>query len=632
MVEHAPALVWSAGPDARHDYFNATWLAFTGRSLDQETGDGWLTGVHPDDVTACLARLRQSVERRRPFELEYRLRRHDGVYRRVIDRGMPYTDDVGVFRGYVGNCFDVDDYRAREESFGINDFFDMSLDNLCVVGFDGYFKRLNASWTRTLGWTAEELMSQPSEHLLHPDDHAETLTGRKRLHLGSGLGPLVNRYRCKDGTYRWFEWRSVAHTDRELVYAAARDITEQKLAAQRLSQVEATHEKLQRQLVFADRMASVGTLAAGVAHEINNPLAYVMANLNVLIEGLQSFRAEPSAAQIEEAREMAVEALAGAERIRKIVRGLKTFSRAEEERRTVIDVHPLLELSINMTFNEIRHRARLVKDYGKLPLVEADDARLGQVFINLLINAAQAIAEGDIAANEIRIVTSTDAAGRAVIEVRDTGKGIPASLLGRVFDPFFTTKPVGIGTGLGLSISHNIVTGLGGELTVTSELGRGTTFRVVLPPAAAPEAAALAPGQPQRRATVRASVLVVDDEPSIGTVLRRMLHDHDVTAVTSARQALELIGAGKAFDVIISDLMMPEMSGMDFYDELVRHAPALTSRVVFATGGAFTPIANAFLDRVTNECIEKPFDLEGVRALVQRFARQREATGAGGDG
>jgi CheY-like chemotaxis protein/two-component sensor histidine kinase len=316
---------------------------------------------------------------------------------------------------------------------------------------------------------------------------------------------------------------------------------------------------------------------------------------------------------------MAVEAEEGAERIRKIVRGLKTFSRAEEERRAVIDVRPLLELSIDMAFNEIRHRARLVKSYGQAPLVEADEARLGQVFINLLVNAAQALPEGHSDANEIHIVTSTDAAGRAVIEVSDTGAGIPAHLIGRIFDPFFTTKPVGIGTGLGLSICHNIVASLGGEISVTSEEGVGTTFRIVLPPAVeAPRAARLAPSA-RKQAMACAAVLVLDDEAAIGTVLRRVLCDHEVTAVTTAKQALELLSSGKHFDVIFSDLMMPEMSGMDFYAELQLSFPRLAERVIFVSGGAFTPSAKAFLDRVPNQRIDKPFDARSVRDIVQKL-------------
>jgi CheY-like chemotaxis protein len=320
---------------------------------------------------------------------------------------------------------------------------------------------------------------------------------------------------------------------------------------------------------------------------------------------------------------MSLDVQAGAERIRKIVRGLKTFGRAGEERRLVFDVHPVLELSIDMTYNEIRHRARLVKDYGKTPLVEADDARLAQVFINLLINAAQAIPEEDATANEIRILTSTDAAGSAVIEVRDTGAGIPASIIARVFDPFFTTKPIGVGTGLGLSICHNIVNAMGGAITVTSESGHGATFRVVLPAARASATQAAPVPVPPKAIAPRGTVLVVDDEASVGDVLRRVLRGHDVTAVTSAAEALARLDAGERYDVILSDLMMPAMSGMELHAEVSRRSPEVAARMVFISGGAFTPTAHAFLDRVVNERVEKPFDPQHVRDIVERYVKRR---------
>jgi two-component system cell cycle sensor histidine kinase/response regulator CckA len=543
----------------------------------------------------------------------------------TLEEYRVWVDRHGLARE-AGRPTQLRDRDAGELSAGARDFFEMSLDNLSVAGFDGYLKRVNPSWTRTLGWSAEELMSRPSVEFVHPEDREATLTGRQRLKTGSELGPLVNRYICKDGTYRWFEWRSVADVERGLVYAAARDVTEQKRTDERLAQAKELQEKLQQQLIFANRMASVGTLAAGVAHEINNPLSFVAANIAMIIEGLETLGDEHSPQRIKELNEMALDVQVGAERIRKIVRGLKTFSRAEKEQLAVIGVIPVLELAINMTFNEFRHRARLVKDYGKLPLVEADEARLGQVFINLLVNAAQAIPEGDRHTNEIRIVTSTDAAGRAVIEVRDTGVGIPAQLLDRVFDPFFTTKPVGIGTGLGLSICHNIVTGMGGEITVASEEGRGTTIRVVLNAAAAVTTQTAAPATAPEEAIVCAAILVVDDEPSIGIVLRRVLREHQVTAVTTAKEALELLTAGKHFDVVLSDLMMPKMSGMDFYEEVARRFPALAGRVVFISGGAFTPAAAAFLDRISNERIEKPFDPRRVREIVQRLVGSRSSS------
>jgi two-component system cell cycle sensor histidine kinase/response regulator CckA len=282
----------------------------------------------------------------------------------------------------------------------------------------------------------------------------------------------------------------------------------------------------------------------------------------------------------------------------------------------------VLELAVNMAFNEIRHRARLVKDFGSVPFVDADDARLGQVFINLLVNAAQSLPEGNTDGNEIRLVTSTDALGRALVEIRDTGAGIPPALLTRVFDPFFTTKPIGIGTGLGLAICHNIITGMGGEISVQSELGRGTTFRVALPASrgALPVVAPVV-RDPTALPLRPATVLVVDDEPAVGFAVRRVLKKHDVVVVTKAQEALDLLDSGKEFDVILSDLMMPGMSGIDFHAALTKRHPKMAARVVFVTGGAFTTEANAFLDKVTNERMEKPFDLLQLREMVQKFVK-----------
>jgi PAS domain S-box-containing protein len=485
------------------------------------------------------------------------------------------------------------------DGVGYVTFFEMSLDHLCVDGFDGYWKRLNPSWSRTLGWTAQEMMAVPLIQFVHPDDRDGVLNARSNLTHGQPLLGLTNRYRCKDGSYRWFEWRSVADVPRELVYAIARDVTAEREAAAEL-------DRLRRQLMLADRLASVGTLAAGVAHEINNPLAYVCSNLDMLIEQLAG-----------EALQMAREAREGADRIRTIVRGLKTFSRSEAERRHTIDVIPVIELSINMANNEIRHRAQLVRDYGPIPPVEADDSRLGQVFINLLVNAAQAISDHDAERNEIRIITSTDTAGNAVIEVCDTGRGIPPDALEHIFEPFFTTKPAGVGTGLGLSICHTIVSAMGGQIVARNRPTGGASFRLTLPRATATPA--VAPPRPQPAPTTRrASVLVVDDDVSVATSLARQLRQHDVTSATSARAALELVHSGKKFDVILSDLMMPGMSGMELHAELERTAPDLAARMVFITGGAFTTAANAFLDRIENERLDKPFTGAEVRAAIER--------------
>jgi CheY-like chemotaxis protein len=234
------------------------------------------------------------------------------------------------------------------------------------------------------------------------------------------------------------------------------------------------------------------------------------------------------------------------------------------------------------------------------------------------MNAAQALPEGHRDHNEIRAVTTPDGAGRAVVEIRDTGAGIPASAMARIFDPFFTTKAVGVGTGLGLSICHTIVTAMGGEISAASEPGRGTTIRVVLPAASHQRIHVAAPPVDGPHTSRRAVVLVVDDEPAVGIAMGRVLRHHEVTVASTAKKALELLDAGKRFDVIFCDLMMPEMSGMDFYDELTLRFPGVARRVIFVSGGAFT--ARASVSRPGDQRrIDKPFDPHTVRTLVQRY-------------
>jgi two-component system NtrC family sensor kinase len=249
-----------------------------------------------------------------------------------------------------------------------------------------------------------------------------------------------------------------------------RDITERK--------------ELQQKLHTADRMASLGTLAAGVAHEINNPLAFMQSNVRFVVEELRSVAidADPSIQKrLLELEEALMETLSGGDRVSDIVRDLKTFSRGDDGSRGPVNLHKVLDLCANIARNQLRHRAKLVKSYGELPLLQASESRLAQLFLNLIINAAQAIPEGrDVNANEVRITTRQED-GFAVVEVKDTGVGIPPENLHRLFDPFFTTKPVGVGTGLGLSICHGIVSALGGRIAVESEPGKGTTFRVFLP-------------------------------------------------------------------------------------------------------------------------------------------------------
>jgi len=371
--------------------------------------------------------------------------------------------------------------------------------------------------------------------------------------------------------------------------------------------------ELEARLTISDRMATVGTMAAGVAHEINNPLAYIIGNLNHAIRELEEGRVD-RAELLDELRE----SREGAERVGRIVRDLRVFSRPDEADCDQIDVTSVIESSINMSWNEIRHRARLVKDYAPLPFVRGNESRLGQVVLNLLVNAAQSIPEGSASTNEIRVHTHTDDAGRVVIEVRDSGSGMTADVQRRIFDPFFSTKPIGMGTGLGLSISRAIVLAMNGELTVESEPGRGSVFRCLLPGASVSlPVVAKVDDAPTRRARV----LVIDDDVRVGQTIRRMLHrEHTVEVTTSARAALARFAAGERFDVTLCDLMMPDMTGVDFWQSVAEVDPRLRQTIVFVTGGAFTERAREFLHDNTVQVLEKPLDLATLRKAIRSLA------------
>jgi signal transduction histidine kinase len=386
-------------------------------------------------------------------------------------------------------------------------------------------------------------------------------------------------------------------------------------------------KRIQEQLLISERMASVGLLAASVAHEINNPLAILLSNLEFASEQMNGFMAGlpgdlplPLTERIDALAAPLRDAQEAAERVRLIVRDLKVFSRSEDvEIRGPVDIHSALESAIRMTSNEVRHRARLTRDYGDVASVNGNESRLGQVFLNLIVNAAQAIPEGDAANNEIKIVTRMDSSGRVAIEFHDTGAGIPAEVLPRIFDAFFTTKATAAGTGLGLAICHRIVAEHGGEMSVKSRTGSGTVFRIVLR-AENRQVAEPAAALPEIRATRAGRVLVVDDEQMLCNAIERILGaHHDVTTVNSARDALSRLAAGERYDLILCDLMMPEMTGMDLYDELQHSMADQAAKFIFMSGGAFTDNARAFLARACNEVIDKPFRGAGLRQAVDRF-------------
>jgi len=466
---------------------------------------------------------------------------------------------------------------------------------------------VNPALIRMLGASsARQLLDERADHWIHKDDLPAARERMFRLMAGELLPPYEIKLRRIDGKFvsaevvdLLIEWDG-----EPAALAIGRDLSERK--------------QLQAQLMQADRLTALGTLAAGVAHEINNPLAYVILNLQYLIRELPRFQGNPG--HLGRLFERLGEARHGVERVSTIVRDLRTLSRTDPDRRALVNLERVLRTALRVASSHIEGRAQVIEQYEDVPPVEGSAARLEQVFLNLLVNAAQALPPESSQTNQIKLILRSAGERRVTVEVRDNGLGIPPELLDRVFDPFFTTKPTGLGTGLGLPICHSIVKSLGGEIGVESSPGDGTVFRVTLP--AQPQATTLVtptpaplPMQPGR-----ARVLVVDDELPLASMLQRLLEDeHEVHVTTTAHEALVLLTSGAEFDVVLCDLLMPAMSGMDLYRELKRERPGLENRMVFMTGGAFTPRAAEFLTLVSNRRIEKPFDLSQVRRLVREL-------------
>jgi PAS domain S-box-containing protein len=386
--------------------------------------------------------------------------------------------------------------------------------------------------------------------------------------------------------------------------------------------------KLQKQLELANALASLSTMAAGVAHEVNNPLSVIAANAEVVAEELESLRAalktwpipEDVRARCDAVQQPLADLHQATTHITRIVADLRTFSRPMPAHIGVVDLQKSLRWSMRSTAPDLQQRARITAEFGRVPEVAGDETKLGQVFINLLMNAAHAIDPGQADRNHVAVRTSTDAQGWALIEIRDTGCGIAPDALARIFAPFYTTRSQSGGTGLGLAICHGIVTALGGELRVQSELGRGSCFSVRLPPRGPAVNGEETPSVPHVAQRVhphrRGRILIVDDEVMILRVLERLLREHEVVTAGNARIALERIERGEQFDLVLSDVNMPGMTGMQFYEQLLTRDPDYKRRLIFLCGGARSSAAADFLRSVPNPRIDKPFSSQELRTLI----------------
>ncbi|MFZ5444481.1 MAG: ATP-binding protein [Myxococcota bacterium] len=379
---------------------------------------------------------------------------------------------------------------------------------------------------------------------------------------------------------------------------------------------ETERKSVQRRLEIAERMASLGSLTAGVAHEVNNPLTWVLGSLETLDAELRAD--EP---RLDVLRQLLADARDGATRIRDTVARMREFSRVQQRPRAPMSLAEVVQKAGRIAQHELRHVARLELDLPALPPVLGDATELGQVFVNLLVNAAQAMPEGASPDTHAVTVRLREQGAQLVATVTDTGLGIAPDVRLRIFDPFFTARPRGAGTGLGLAITHRIVESHGGTISVESTPGN-TVFTVTLP-AAPPEAAVSVPAPAAAPAVPgRARVLVIDDEPMVSRSIVRMLRDHEVTVAANVDEGLARLGELTP-DLILCDLMMPGRTGMDFFEALSASHPQLLARVVFMTGGTFTPRAEQFLAGHDVRVVTKPFQGAALNTLAQDALRKR---------
>jgi PAS domain S-box-containing protein len=512
--------------------------------------------------------------------------------------------------------------QAREQARLLQSVFSSITDPIIVVDQTGRPTTWNAAADALLGISGHAATPVTSEHwsqdvgVFHTDKSTLLMPDERPLiralegHNVERVPVYLKNAQRPDGAWLSISARSL-RDDRGGVQGAVsvcRDVTAERLA--------------QEQVLISDRMASIGMMAAGVGHEINNPLSAVVANLEMATADLASLTAQIGRDKLGELPDEIREAYDAAQRVRRIATDLKVFSGAHSDDNGPIDVEQVLESSVRMGWNQLRHRARVVRHYSGVPLANGASSRLGQVFLNLIVNAAQAIPEGHADTNEIRLTTrTTEHPPRIVIDVEDTGSGIAPHVMRQLFTPFVTTKPVGVGTGLGLSICQRLVNGMGGSIWADSTVGQGTVFHVALLHA---QAAAVEPAAAAETSTAaaptgrkRARILVIDDEEMIGLILRRALKAHDVTTLTNARDALDRIVAGERFDAILCDLMMPVMSGVEFLQVLSDRFPDQAAQLIFLTGGAFSKETAAFLDSISNTRLEKPFDVVKLRVHVE---------------
>ncbi len=598
-------------PELRHVYVSPAAASLVALSVEEMKKLPPLEQVAPDARAHIQERVRARLRGEKPVpRFTTLLRRHDGV-EVPVEIGIGYAHIDGqpasvLFLTDISEASHAQKTLERSES-RFRALIEAAPDAI-LISRRATVLYANPAAAALFGYeSSADLVGEGFDRLLHAEDFHVMAERIAAIPLsGPPLGPREYRARTRDGRAIVIEVTSVMLEDADgpAIIGFARDVTESR--------------RMEAQLMRADRLAALGTMAAGVAHEINNPLAFMMLGLDAVQRQLNRAAEERN---LEAVQSTLADVRHGVERIAAIVRQLRAFSRSSDSpARAIADLGAVLHSAARMAAHEVRRLGTLVVDVmEQMPPVRGESSQLEQVFLNLFINAAQALRE-DRTDGLVEVRARARDEQTIEVVVRDNGRGIAADDLTHIFDPFFTTKPIGTGTGLGLSICHTIVSSLGGEIAVESRIGEGTSVRVVLPILKSALTSS-APPQGSRHPPLRSlHVLVADDEPAFLRAMERLLSpEHVVWSANSAEEALSIV-ADHTPDAILLDVTMPGVSGMELFETIRARRPELERRIVFVTGGALQERLERTLAKSGRPILQKPFDAERITALLSRIA------------
>ena len=613
LADSGMVLIWTSGLDKKCDYFNQPWLKFTGRTLDQELGDGWAEGVHPDDLARCFKIYTEAFDRREKFSMDYRLRRHDGEFRWIQDDGTPRHDSRGDFLGYIGHCLDITERQQAEAARLTTEqryrsYFELPLVGLAITSPEKGWLEVNDRLCSMLGYSRAELLGMTWAELTVPADLAADVVQFERLMAGEiEAYQLEKRFVHKAGQFITTELAvqcvRTATGAVDYIVALIQDISERKRALAELQQA-------QQQLMEQERLRVVGQLAAGIAHDFNNTLSPIVGFSEILLKD-PAKRADPALLMqwLQFIHTAATDAASVVRQIREL-----SHAPAPDARLVSVDLNQLIQRTIASTQPRWKDQAQaegrtlnIVAQCGPIPLVTGEEYALREAVMNLLFNAV------DFTPNGGTITLGTAVDGEFVrCWVSDTGAGMTEETRQHCLEPFFTTKGPA-GTGLGLAMVQSIVQRYGGTVAITSALGQGTTVTLRLPIPSVPPVALTRDVAPSVSQVLR--VLVVDDEPLLCVLVEAWLlvGGHSVVTAASGAAALQRLQV-EPFDLVITDKAMPQMSGEQLAAAIQAVAPALP--VILMTGFGDLMKADGKMPPHIRAILSKPITEESLRAAL----------------